>query len=120
MGAREVIVVEGLFDAPAVHQAGYPAVVALKGSTLSARQADLLTSHSDGAVVMLDGDEARRQGTTMIAQVLGSRMPIFTTTLENGAQLDQLSRCTIGSLVESHEHVATTAGDRNSPAGDLV
>ena len=42
--ARTVIVVEGFFDTLAVHQSGYPAVVALMGSTISRYQADFLWS----------------------------------------------------------------------------
>ena len=61
-GARTVVVVEGFFDALAVHQAGYPAVVALMGSTLSRQQGDLLTTHFDRVLLMLDGDEAGRHG----------------------------------------------------------
>jgi hypothetical protein len=57
-GSRNVIVVEGFFDTLAVHQAGYPAVVGLMGSTLSRYQADLLATHFDRVVLMLDGDEA--------------------------------------------------------------
>jgi DNA primase len=34
-GVSTVVVVEGFFDALAVHQAGYPAVVGLMGSSLS-------------------------------------------------------------------------------------
>jgi DNA primase len=51
-------VVEGFFDAIAVHQACYPAVVALMGSTMSRTQADLLRSHFDRIMLMLDGDPA--------------------------------------------------------------
>jgi DNA primase len=57
-GSRNVIVVEGFFDTLAVHQAGYPAVAGLMGSTLSRYQADLLATHFDRVVLMLDGDEA--------------------------------------------------------------
>jgi DNA primase len=57
-GSRNVIVVEGFFDTLAVHQAGYPAVVGLMGSTLYRYQADLLATHFDRVVLMLDGDEA--------------------------------------------------------------
>jgi hypothetical protein len=45
-----------------VHQTGYPAVVGLMDSTLSRYQADLLTTHVDCVVLMLDGDEAGPTG----------------------------------------------------------
>ena len=63
-GARTVIVVEGYFDVLTMHQAGYPAVLALMGSTLSRPQADLLTTHFDRVLLMLDGDQAGRHGET--------------------------------------------------------
>ena len=47
-GARAVIIVEGFFGCFAVHQAGYPTVDALVGSTLSPRQAEFLVSISFG------------------------------------------------------------------------
>jgi DNA primase len=53
-------VVEGFFDTLAVHQAGYPMVVGLMGSALSRHQADLLATHFDRDLLMLDSDEAGR------------------------------------------------------------
>jgi hypothetical protein len=50
--ARTVVVVEGFFDAIAVHQAGYPAVVALMGSTLPVFQAELLKRQFGRIVLM--------------------------------------------------------------------
>ena len=87
---RRGIVVEGFFDALAVHQAGYPAVVALMGSALSRHQADLLSAHFDQVVIMLDGDEAGRQGTATIAGTLAARMPVNIIRLRDGIQPDQL------------------------------
>ena len=37
-GSKTVIMVEGYFDCLHVHQAGFPAVVALMGASLSAQQ----------------------------------------------------------------------------------
>jgi DNA primase len=84
--ARDVIVVEGFFDAFAVHQAGYPAVVALMGSTLSPYQADLLRTHFDRVLLMLDGDEAGRLGVATIIRTLTSRMglPLIVITPPSG------------------------------------
>jgi 5S rRNA maturation endonuclease (ribonuclease M5) len=67
---RSVLVVEGFFDALKVHQAGHPSVVALMGSTLSVRQAELLAIHFENALIMLDGDPAGRSGTEAIADRL--------------------------------------------------
>ena len=57
-GADTVIIVEGLFDAAKVWQAGNRNVVALMGSSLSESQAGLLEKHFRSAVLMLDGDVA--------------------------------------------------------------
>jgi len=90
-GARTVIVVEGFFDALAVHQASYPAVVALMGSTLSRHQADLLCVNFDGVILMLDGDDAGRQGAATAFHALSKRIPVRIVSLEGGLQPDQLS-----------------------------
>src|ERR1017187_6801828 len=45
-GDHNVIVVEDLFDALNIHQAGHSVVVALMASSFSQRQSDLLLSHS--------------------------------------------------------------------------
>ncbi|MCA1585015.1 MAG: toprim domain-containing protein [Acidobacteria bacterium] len=84
-----MVVVEGFFDTIAVHQAGYP-TVGLMGSTLSRYQADLLTQHFKEAVLMLDGDDAGRQGATAIAETLSVRMRVSVVSLEDG-QPDQLA-----------------------------
>jgi DNA primase len=96
--ARTVVVVEGFFDAIAVHQAGYP-VVGLMGSTLSHHQADLVCGSFGRVALMLDGDEAGRQGTTAIARALGARMPSTLIDLPDGTQPDQLTPETIQTLV---------------------
>jgi 5S rRNA maturation endonuclease (ribonuclease M5) len=95
---RRVVVVEGFFDAIAVHEAGYP-VVGLMGSTLSKHQADLLTAYFDRAVLMLDGDEAGRHGAMSIAQTLGARMSVSAISLEDSRQPDQLGPAVIHQLM---------------------
>jgi hypothetical protein len=85
-GARAVIVVEGFFDALNVHQAGCRAVVALMGSTLSRPQADVLTRHFDRVRLMLDGDDAGRQGTAAGMFALASRLDLIPVALDEGTQ----------------------------------
>jgi DNA primase len=99
--ARTVVVVEGFFDTIAVHQAGYP-VVGLMGSTLSPHQTGLLGRHFDRVLLMLDGDEAGRQGAVSIAQTLGVRMSVSAISLDDGCQPDQLTSPDIQRLVEHH------------------
>jgi DNA primase len=101
MKARTVVVVEGFFDTIAVHQAGYP-VVGLMGSTLSRCQADLLTGHFDGVLLMLDGDEAGRDGARSAAQALGTLVSVSTISLDDGRQPDQLAPGEIRRLITCH------------------
>jgi DNA primase len=61
-GSKTMILVEGYFDCMRVHQAGFPRVVALMGSTLSVAQESTLLRHYDQIVLMLDGDAAGRAG----------------------------------------------------------
>jgi DNA primase len=104
---RTVIVVEGFFDALAVYQAGYRAVVALMGSTLSSHQADLLCTHFDRVLVMLDGDEAGRQGTAAIVSTLTSRVAVISVALRDGTQPDQLMSGEIQRLMLQYAAKAT-------------
>jgi len=82
-----VIVVEGFFDCLKVHQAGYGNVVALMGTSLSDRQSELLDTFRE-LVVMLDGDEAGRRA----SRVLAARWPAASMAwVPAGRQPDQLS-----------------------------
>jgi len=107
-GARTVIVVEGFFDTFAVHQAGYRAVVALMGSTLSTHQAELLVRSFDRVLLMLDGDEAGRQAVPVITRVLAARMPVAVVALADGVQPDHLASGDIQPLVACHVRELTT------------
>ncbi len=111
---RTVAVVEGLFDAIAVHQAGYPAVVALMGSALSHHQADLLYAHFDNVLLMLDGDDAGRQGARAAANALGARMSVAIITLEHGTQPDELRSTDIMRFVTDHERAIQTGSGRET------
>jgi DNA primase len=77
----------------------YQAVVALMGSTLSRYQADLLSTHFERVLLMLDGDEAGRQGAATIANALTARMPVEVIALDDGNQPDQLRPEKIQSLM---------------------
>ena len=98
-GGRDVIVVEGFFDALKVHQAGHPAVVALMGASFSQRQSELLLSHFDRVTLMLDGDETGRSAAEVIAQLLKPKVSVNKVVLPNCVQPDQLSSAEINALV---------------------
>lgn len=91
-----VIVVEGFFDCLKVHQAGYGNVVALMGVSASSRQSELLQTRFRNLVVMLDGDEAGRQGSRALAQ----RWPAAqVAVVPAGRQPDQLSNSEIRQVL---------------------
>jgi 5S rRNA maturation endonuclease (ribonuclease M5) len=86
--AAQVIVVEGFFDCLKVHQAGYPNVVALMGTSLSQLQWKLLETRFREVILMLDGDAAGQRAT----QALSSRWPaVCVARMPAGCQPDQLS-----------------------------
>jgi DNA primase len=92
------IIVEGFFDCLKVHQAGYGNVVALMGASLSDRQSELLHTYFRELVVMLDGDEAGRRASRMLA----ARWPAaFMAWVPAGCQPDQLSSAAIERILRS-------------------
>ena len=85
-----VIVVEGFFDCMKIHQAGAPRVVALMGSSLSEAQEKLLLEFPR-VLLFLDGDEAGREATTIIAGRLMPQTFLRVVQVADGVQPDQLS-----------------------------
>jgi 5S rRNA maturation endonuclease (ribonuclease M5) len=98
-GGRNLIVVEGFFDALKVHQAGHPSVVALMGCSFSQRQSELLLSHFAGVTLMLDGDQPGRRAAEVIARLLKPKIPVHKVDLPDCVQPDQLSSAQIHVLV---------------------
>jgi DNA primase len=96
---RTAIVVEGFFDALAVHQAGFRSVVALMGSSLSARMADQLCKCFERVVLMLDGDLAGHDGTKAITAALSTRVRVNAIDLPDGVQPDQLMPPALYALI---------------------
>ena len=85
-----IVLVEGFFDCIKVTQAGFPCV-ALMGSTMSNAQEELIRQHFAHLVVMLDGDEAGRQGAEEIADRAHRLVyRVEVAALSNGMQADQL------------------------------
>lgn len=92
------IIVEGFFDCLKVHQAGYSNVVALMGVSLSDRQSELLDTYFRELVVMLDGDEAGRRASRLLA----ARWPAASMAwVPAGWQPDQLSSEAIERILRS-------------------
>jgi DNA primase len=100
-GGKTVIVVEGYFDCMRVHQAGFPSVVALMGSSLSTVQQANLMRHFDRIVLMLDGDAAGRGASQAIAARLSRCCSVDVVPVPDGDQPDQLASSTIRRLLAS-------------------
>ena len=89
--AGSAIVVEGFFDCLRVHQAGYRNVVALMGSSLAEAQEELLRTHFQQLVLMLDGDNAGRRASQQLLTHLRRKVSLSLAQVPNGQQPDQLS-----------------------------
>ena len=87
----EVVVVEGFFDCLRVKEVGYPCT-ALLGSQLTREQEDLLATHFQHVILLLDRDEAGRAATDECLRRLGRRVFVKAHELPDGEQPDTLSR----------------------------
>lgn len=105
-GSKTVVLVEGYFDCLRVHQAGFPWVVALMGSSLSVEQERALLRHFNRVVLMLDGDAAGRAARQAIATRLSGRCSVAVVCVPDGAQPDQLSCSAIRRLLVAGMPVA--------------
>jgi len=98
-GSQTVIVVEGYFDCVRVHQAGFPFVVALMGSSLSASQERVLAERFEQVFLMLDGDAAGCAASRVIGARLSEACSVARVNVPEGAQPDQLSPTVIRDLI---------------------
>jgi len=96
-----VVVVEGFFDCLRVTQAGFPNVVALLGTALYERPAELLRGRFDGVVLMLDGDAAGRPAQEGIARRLRQWRQVRVVGLPDGVQPDSLPEWRLRELLGS-------------------
>ncbi len=96
---RGAIVVEGFVDCLRIHQAGFPNVVALMGSTLSDAQERLLVEHFDRLALMFDGDEAGTKCLREFYVRLRRRQYLREIHLEPGEQPDALTEDRIRELL---------------------
>jgi DNA primase len=97
--SQTVIVVEGYFDCVRVHQAGFPCVVALMGSSLSASQERVLVERFERVFLMLDGDAAGRAASRVIGTRLSETCCVALVNVPEGKQPDQLSPTIIQDLI---------------------
>jgi DNA primase len=103
-----VVVVEGFFDCLRVSQAGFESVVALLGTELYERPAQLLRGRFRCVLLLLDGDAAGRRAQDRVAAQLRDRCEVRVIGLAEGAQPDQLPGYQLRELIDS----ATVGAER--------
>jgi len=94
------LVVEGFFDCLRVSQAGCGSVVALMGTELYERPAQLLRDRFSRVLLLLDGDEAGRLARDRVAARLRDRCEVRVIELPEGVQPDQLPDGRLCELME--------------------
>jgi len=67
---QRAILVEGYFDAIALHQIGVQGVIASMGTSLTSGQASLLRRYATSVIIAYDGDDAGRAATLRAAPIL--------------------------------------------------
>lgn len=95
-----VIIVEGFFDCMKVWQFGNQNVIALMGSTISVEQSELLKPF-EKIILLLDGDQAGREGSVAIANTLHHSHFVKVLSLPAGMQPDQMSSHEVADLFKS-------------------
>jgi DNA primase len=98
-GSKTVILVEGYFDCLRVHQAGFPCVVGLMGSSLSPEQERVLVERFERVMLMLDGDGAGQVATPVISAKLTGRCHVVVVPVPDGMQPDQLAPTVVANLL---------------------
>jgi DNA primase len=96
---QPLIVVEGPFKVYHLAQAGFPAAVAILGSSMSDEQAAMLTETGRRVLLMFDGDEAGQEGMRTAAGKLITRTFVRVVKLPTDVQPDQLDPEQLGRLL---------------------
>jgi len=88
---KEIILVEGYFDALIMHQAGFSHTVATCGTALSLDHLRLFKRLANKIIVLFDGDEAGRQATQRAMEIgLEAGIVIFGAQMPEGLDPDDL------------------------------
>lgn len=89
--AGRIVVVEGYFDAVALHRAGLREVVAPCGTALSAEHAKRLHRYASDVVLLFDGDEAgQRAAERVLPILLAEGLRVRAAVLPGGDDPDEL------------------------------
>lgn len=86
-----VILVEGYFDLISLYQAGIHNVVAVSGTALTDKHAEILSRYAKTAYLVFDGDEAGRKAAHRTLEIVlprGIVPKIVSLTRENGEKID--------------------------------
>src|SRR5205814_5168910 len=85
----ETIVVEGYFDAIALHQAGIRNVVATSGTALTSDQARMLKRSASRVALTFDGDRAGQEAMMRsLSILLAEEIDVFVVDLPAGTDPD--------------------------------
>ena len=106
--AGSVILVEGYFDMISLFQAGVKNVVAVSGTALTEKHAEILSRYTKTAYLVFDGDEAGRTATRRTIEIVlpqGIIPKIVALSRPNGEKIDP------DNFV--NEHGASAAEDFN-------
>jgi DNA primase len=99
----QVIIVEGFKAAWAVHEAGFPCVVACMGSVITDDQVSLLvSSRFMKCVLMFDGDKAGRDGMAISLPKLERALRVLPAYLPDGISPDSISREELRDFLNIH------------------
>lgn len=86
-----VILVEGYFDLISLYQAGVKNVVAVSGTALTEKHAEILSRYAKTAYLVFDGDEAGRKAAHRSIEIVlpqGIVPKIVSLSRENGEKID--------------------------------
>lgn len=102
---KDLVLVEGPFDAMAVYQAGYRSVACF-GAKLSFNQSRIIRRYArNRVIVFFDGDKAGRQGISMARQNLESYVEVLIAKAPKGKDPGDLSTEQIKSAVSEAQAV---------------
>ncbi len=89
--AGSVILVEGYFDLISLYQAGVKNVVAVSGTALTEKHAEILSRYTKTAYLVFDGDEAGRKAALRTIEIVlpqGIIPKIVSLSRANGEKID--------------------------------
>jgi 5S rRNA maturation endonuclease (ribonuclease M5) len=99
--SEEVILVEDFFDCMKVHQAGFPAVIALMGHEMSVTQEAALVAKFTRVLLFLDGDDAGWRAAQDCIRRLSTQAFVRAAVLPSNSKPIDLSEDEIRAIIRS-------------------